>query len=202
MLRPANSARARCRGRDRGPKTAARAPCGHMHAASLRHGPAQAAAKGVAFRTGTTRPLLTAARGNAWNAPRLPNVGGPGAGRSPGAGRERQRAGSGGVACTLELRHELRRALNRVGTSELGRGGRVGRRRVALQPRQPAPHAFLTSPLPTRLNAEPRQVPEHPHVRGDAHCGLQARCLLARAGAAPSLGGTGPVFRPETPMQL
>ena len=148
--RPANSARARCRGRDRGPKTAARAPCGHMHAASLRHGPAQAAAKGVAFRTGTTRPLLTAARGNAWNAPRLPNVGGPGAGRSTGTDHARQRARSGGVTRTLELRHELRRALSRVGTSELDRGGCVGRRRVAPPSRQPASHArgrWCHSPL-------------------------------------------------------
>jgi hypothetical protein len=146
--RPAKSARSRRHGRDQGPKTAARAPCGRMCVASLYPSPPRAAAKGAAFRASGTHTPFTAARGKRGNTPKTQMAGGPGAGRSTGTDHARQRARSGGVTRTLELRHELRRALSRVGTSELDRGGCVGRRRVAPPSRQPASHAVAAGATP------------------------------------------------------
>ena len=61
--RPAKSARSRRHGRDPGPKTAARALCGRMYAASPIHSKPQAAAHtDAAHNTYTTRSLHGGAR--------------------------------------------------------------------------------------------------------------------------------------------
>ena len=155
---------------------------------ALAHDCSRAAAKGVALQRSVRHAPFTAARGKRGNTPKTQMAGGPGAGRSTGTDHARQRARSGGVTRTLGLRHELRRALSRVGTSELDRGGCVGRRRVAPPRDNQPPMPWPLVPLPPRLNAEPRQVPEHPHVRGDAHCGHSGE-VFTRQGPHMDRGG-------------
>ena len=140
--------------------------------------------------THTRRAPFTAGRGNQRNAPRHPNVGGPDAGRSPGAGRAGQRARDRGLRRTLKMLRSRHRSSVHPPARMLGRRRRPGQRRLALCPREPAPHGSATPHSP-ELGPAPRRrttcMCEEPHYTNGCICftkTTQARCSLARVRCA------------------
>ena len=141
MLRPAKAARSRRHGSDHRPRAPSEALCGSIYTASPRPSPSQAAGKGVTIRTCTERAPFMTCMGNEGNHPRAQILRRSERGHALALTRGTQRALVRSGARTLRLLLCPQPALVQIRDEKLGWSGRVGRRRVALQRREPAPIA-------------------------------------------------------------